>query len=72
VQTSITAWEFARGNFFNDPSCSAAVCGGMLRQGATLIDIGCGQGLMLALLAEVSATLVLAGGRELASLSSSG
>jgi uncharacterized protein (DUF2062 family)/trans-aconitate methyltransferase len=53
VQTSITAWEFARGKLFNDPAYEAAVCGGMLRRGGSLIDVGCGQGLMLALLAEV-------------------
>lgn len=53
VETSITAWEFARGKLFNDPSYYAVVCGGMLRPGGTLLDVGCGQGLMLALLAEV-------------------
>ena len=66
VNMSITAWEFARGKLRNDPVYRAAVYEGLLvRQparrsagreggsGTVLLDIGCGQGLMLALLAEV-------------------
>ncbi len=53
VGTSIVAWEFARHKLQKDPVYRAALgvdvgsgCGG------TILDIGCGQGLALALLAE--------------------
>jgi uncharacterized protein (DUF2062 family) len=49
---SITAWEFARGKLRMDPIYRATLSPGMLPPGATLVDIGCGQGLTLALLAE--------------------
>lgn len=52
VGASIVAWEFARGKMRGDPIYRAALCGGLLRSGHTLIDLGCGQGLMLSLLAE--------------------
>ena len=52
--SSITAWEFARGKLRRDPLYRAAVCGGLLPSGGTLVDIGCGQGLTLAILAEAS------------------
>jgi uncharacterized protein (DUF2062 family) len=60
VNMSITAWEFARGKLRNDPVYRAALHEGLLtpRDGSgageslVLLDIGCGQGLMLALLAE--------------------
>lgn len=58
----ITAWEFARGKLRHDPVYRAAVAHGLLGTGTagpggavtsgTLVDVGCGQGLMLALLAE--------------------
>ena len=50
--TSITAWEFARGKLRGDPLYRDVLLGGWLPSGGTLLDIGCGQGLMLALLAE--------------------
>lgn len=53
VGTSITAWEFARGKLRNDPLYRTALFSGVLPSGGVLIDVGCGQGLMLALLAEV-------------------
>ena len=53
VGTSITAWEFARGKLRNDPLYRTALFSGVLPSGGTLVDVGCGQGLMLALLAEV-------------------
>jgi SAM-dependent methyltransferase len=52
--SSITAWEFARGKLRRDPLYRATVCEGRLPSGGTLVDIGCGQGLTLALLAEAS------------------
>jgi uncharacterized protein (DUF2062 family)/SAM-dependent methyltransferase len=52
VSTSVTAWEFARGKLRSDPMYRAALCGNLLPSGRALVDVGCGQGLMLALLAE--------------------
>jgi uncharacterized protein (DUF2062 family) len=52
VGTSITAWEFARGKLRGDPVYRQTLFGGVLPSGGTLVDIGCGQGLMLALLTE--------------------
>jgi len=55
VTSSITAWEFARGKLRGDPMYRTIVCGGLLPPGGTLVDIGCGSGLTLALLAEARA-----------------
>lgn len=52
VAVGITAWEFARSKLRGDPVYRQVLCGGLLPGGGTLVDIGCGQGLMLALLAE--------------------
>jgi SAM-dependent methyltransferase len=60
--TSITAWEFARGKLRGDPLYRDVLLGGWLPSGGRLVDIGCGQGLMLALLAE--AELVERAGTE--------
>jgi SAM-dependent methyltransferase len=49
---NIVAWEFARGKLRGDPVYRAAVCESRLPRGGTLVDIGCGGGLALALLAE--------------------
>lgn len=51
---SMTAWEFAHGKLRGDPIYRAAVCDGLLRDGTVLIDVGCGTGLMLALLDEAA------------------
>jgi uncharacterized protein (DUF2062 family)/2-polyprenyl-3-methyl-5-hydroxy-6-metoxy-1,4-benzoquinol methylase len=53
--TGITAWEFAKGKLRGDPVYRAVLAGGLLPSGGTLVDVGCGQGLMLALLAEARA-----------------
>jgi SAM-dependent methyltransferase len=54
VGTSITAWEFARGKLRHDPIYRAAIRERLLpAAGGTLVDVGCGQGLTLALLSEV-------------------
>jgi uncharacterized protein (DUF2062 family) len=52
VGTSVTAWEFARGKLRHDPVYRATLTTDLLGSGGTLLDIGCGQGLALALLAE--------------------
>lgn len=53
MRLGVVAWEFARGKLRGDPIYREAVTGGLLPPGGTLVDVGCGQGLMLALLAEV-------------------
>jgi len=52
VGTSIPAWEFGRTKLLRDPVYRAILCRGITGSGGTLLDIGCGQGLTLALLAE--------------------
>jgi uncharacterized protein (DUF2062 family)/SAM-dependent methyltransferase len=52
VGTSITAWEFARGKLRMDPIYRATLSPDLLPSGGTLVDVGCGQGLSLALLVE--------------------
>jgi uncharacterized protein (DUF2062 family)/trans-aconitate methyltransferase len=49
---SITAWEFARGKLRGDPIYRVTLSADVLGSGGTLVDVGCGQGLTLALLAE--------------------
>jgi uncharacterized protein (DUF2062 family) len=48
----ITAWEFARGKLRGDPLYRATVSGGLLQDGRTLVDVGCGQGLTLSVLVQ--------------------
>jgi SAM-dependent methyltransferase len=52
VGASITAWEFARNKLRYDPVYRVLLSPGVIGSGGTLLDIGCGQGLALALLAE--------------------
>jgi SAM-dependent methyltransferase len=52
VESSLTAWEFARGKLRGDPIYRSSLDDRLLPSGETLVDVGCGQGLMLALLIE--------------------
>jgi uncharacterized protein (DUF2062 family)/SAM-dependent methyltransferase len=52
VTSSITAWEFARGKLRGDPLYRTVLLHGLLPGGGTLVDVGCGSGLMLAMLVE--------------------
>ena len=54
VDGSFTAWEFARGKLRADPVYRAALTAARLPSGGTLVDFGCGQGLMLTLLIEAA------------------
>ncbi len=51
----ITAWEFARAKLRRDPIYRAALTSGLLPPEGRLVDVGCGQGLFLALVAEARA-----------------
>jgi uncharacterized protein (DUF2062 family)/2-polyprenyl-3-methyl-5-hydroxy-6-metoxy-1,4-benzoquinol methylase len=50
--TTMTAWEFGRAKLRNDPVYRAVLLSGVLPVTGRLVDIGCGQGLLLALLAQ--------------------
>jgi SAM-dependent methyltransferase len=52
VSASLSAWEFARVKLRRDPVYRTTICSGLLPSGGTLLDVGCGQGLTLALLTE--------------------
>ena len=54
IATSVTAWEFGRGKLRGDPLYRSVLAEGVLPPGGTLVDVGCGQGLMLALLIEAA------------------
>ncbi len=60
ITVGIVAWEFARGKLRGDPIYRAVVCSGLLSPrpqsspGGTLLDVGCGMGLTLALVAEAN------------------
>ncbi len=53
--SSFTAWEFANAKLRTDPVYRMTMRDGLLPGGGTLLDLGCGQGLMLALLVEARA-----------------
>jgi len=57
VGISITAWEFARGKLRMDPIYRATLSPDVLVSGGSLVDVGCGQGLALALLTEARCAL---------------
>lgn len=54
IAAGITAWEFARGKLRGDPVYRALLQPGVLAPGATLLDLGCGTGLALAMLREAA------------------
>lgn len=54
VGISVTAWEFARGKLRMDPIYRAALSPGVLVSGGSLLDVGCGQGLAMAMLTEAT------------------
>jgi uncharacterized protein (DUF2062 family) len=56
LEVGVTAWEFARAKLRRDPIYAAALTT-LPRSGATLVDVGCGQGLMLAVLIEAAAAV---------------
>jgi uncharacterized protein (DUF2062 family) len=53
---SLLAWEYGRSKLFRDPIYKTLVCDGVLPSGGTLVDVGCGQGLMLSLLVAAADT----------------
>ncbi len=57
--TSLTAWEFARAKLRGDPVYRAVLASDWLPASGVLVDVGCGPGLLLALVAEA-----VAAGRE--------
>lgn len=52
--TSLTAWEFARAKLRGDPVYRAVLSSGWLPAEGVLVDIGCGPGLLLALVAQAA------------------
>lgn len=56
LDSGITAWEFARGKLSGDPVYAALLGSEVPAATGTLLDVGCGQGLSLALLAEAQHT----------------
>lgn len=48
------AWHFARGKLGGDPAFAGLLQRGLIPAGARLLDIGCGQGLMAALLGSLT------------------
>jgi uncharacterized protein (DUF2062 family)/SAM-dependent methyltransferase len=51
LASGVTAWEFARAKLRSDPAYRQVVTGGLLPSRGQLLDVGCGQGLLLALIA---------------------
>jgi len=56
LDVGVTAWEFARAKLRRDPIYAAALTT-LPPSGATLVDVGCGQGLTLAVLVEAAAAV---------------
>jgi uncharacterized protein (DUF2062 family)/SAM-dependent methyltransferase len=53
--SGITAWEFARAKLRNDPVYRQVITTGLLPERGLLLDVGCGQGLLLAIVAAARA-----------------
>ena len=53
IDGGLMVWEFVRRKLRGDPVYKASICDGLLPPGRTLVDVGCGLGMTLALLAEV-------------------
>ena len=53
LEIGVTAWEFARAKLRRDPIYGAALAV-LPPSGTTLVDVGCGQGLTLAVLVEAA------------------
>lgn len=56
IDAGITAWEFARAKLSGDPVYRHVLDEYIAGASGTLVDLGCGQGLMLALVAEAQET----------------
>lgn len=56
LDSGIVAWEFARGKLSGDPVYAATLSAELPGASGTLLDIGCGQGVTLALVAEAQRT----------------
>ena len=56
LDVGVTAWEIARAKLRRDPIYAAALTT-LPRSGATLVDVGCGRGLALAVLVEAAAAV---------------
>ena len=54
------AWRFARGKLCGDPVFRHLLEAGLIAQGARILDLGCGQGLLAALLRAAGAPRVAA------------
>lgn len=54
------AWRFARGKLRGDPVFRHLLQAGLIAQGARVLDLGCGQGLLAALLRAASAPRIAA------------
>lgn len=55
LASGITAWEFARAKLRRDPIYRQVVTSGLLPERGRLLDVGCGQGLTLAIVAAAGA-----------------
>jgi uncharacterized protein (DUF2062 family) len=59
VEAGVFAWEFARAKLRYDPMYFALLEGGRLPREGALLDLGCGRGLLLALVAAARAQAAL-------------
>jgi uncharacterized protein (DUF2062 family)/2-polyprenyl-3-methyl-5-hydroxy-6-metoxy-1,4-benzoquinol methylase len=50
IEAGVTAWEFANGKLRGDRVYLEVLRSGLLPQSGTIVDLGCGQGLMLSLI----------------------